>query len=68
MAQNRICSLLGIRCQAQHLGDAENAEIHCGQAAGLIHDIPPAAKLIDSIIADLKKRFAALEEQVGVFG
>jgi enoyl-[acyl-carrier protein] reductase II len=52
---------------AQHLGEAGDAEIHCGQVAGLINDIPPARKLIESIIADLKKRFAALEEQMGVF-
>jgi enoyl-[acyl-carrier protein] reductase II len=54
--------------QAQHLGDAANAEIHCGQAAGLIQDIPPAAELIESIIAGLKKHFAVLEEQVRAFG
>lgn len=53
--------------QAQHLGEAGDAEIHCGQVAGLINDIPTATKLIESIIADLKKRFAALEEQMGVF-
>jgi enoyl-[acyl-carrier protein] reductase II len=53
--------------QAQHLGEAGEAEIHCGQVAGLIHDIPSATELIESIIADLKKRFATLEEQMGVF-
>jgi len=53
--------------QAQHLGEVGVAEIHCGQVAGLINDIPPAAKLIESIIADLKKRFAVLEKQMGVF-
>lgn len=53
--------------RAQHLGMAGDAEIHCGQVAGLIHDIPPAASLIESIIRDLKRRFAALEEQAGVF-
>jgi len=53
--------------KAQHLGEAGEAEIHCGQVAGLINDIPPAAKLIESIIADLKKRFADLEKQMGVF-
>jgi enoyl-[acyl-carrier protein] reductase II len=52
---------------AQHLGEAVDAEIHCGQGAGIINDIPPATKLIESIIADLKKRFAALEEQIRVF-
>jgi enoyl-[acyl-carrier protein] reductase II len=53
--------------KAQHLGEAGDAEIHCGQVAGLIHDIPSATELIESIIADLKKRFATLEEQMGVF-
>ena len=53
--------------QAQHLGEVGAAEIHCGQVVGLINDIPPAAKLIESIIADLKKRFAVLEKQMGVF-
>ena len=53
--------------KAQHLGEAGDAEIHCGQVAGLIHDIPSATKLIESIIADLKKRFATLEEQIRVF-
>jgi enoyl-[acyl-carrier protein] reductase II len=52
--------------QSQHLGNAEEAEIHAGQVAALINDIPSAATLIESIIEDLKKRFAALEEQVGV--
>jgi enoyl-[acyl-carrier protein] reductase II len=53
--------------RAQHLGEAGEGEIHCGQVGGLIIDIPPAAELMESIIADLKKRFVALEEQVGVF-
>jgi enoyl-[acyl-carrier protein] reductase II len=53
--------------QAQHLGEAKDAEIHSGQVAGLINDILPATELIESIIVDLKKRFAALEEQMGVF-
>jgi enoyl-[acyl-carrier protein] reductase II len=52
---------------AQHLGEAGDAEIHSGQVAGLINDIPPVTKLIESMIADLRKRFAALEEQIGVF-
>jgi enoyl-[acyl-carrier protein] reductase II len=53
--------------QAQHLGEAKDAEIHSGQVAGLINDIPAATELIESIIVDLKKRFVALEEQMGVF-
>jgi len=53
--------------RAQHLGEAVDAEIHCGQVGGLINDIPPATKLIESIVADLKQRFAALEEGMSVF-
>jgi len=53
--------------RAQHLGEAEDAEIHAGQVAALINDIPSATTLIESIIADLKKRFAALQEQMAVF-
>jgi len=53
--------------QAQRLGQVEGAEIYCGQVASLINDIPPAAELIESIITDLKKRFAALEEQMRLF-
>jgi NAD(P)H-dependent flavin oxidoreductase YrpB (nitropropane dioxygenase family) len=53
--------------RAQHLGEAEDAEIHSGQVADLINDIPPASELVESIIADLKKRFAALEERMSVF-
>jgi enoyl-[acyl-carrier protein] reductase II len=53
--------------QAQHLGEAGDAEIHCGQIVGLINDNPPAARLIESIIADLKKHFTILEKQIGVF-
>jgi enoyl-[acyl-carrier protein] reductase II len=53
--------------KAQHQGEAEDAEIHSGQVADLINDIPPASELVESIIADLKKRFAALEERMSVF-
>jgi enoyl-[acyl-carrier protein] reductase II len=53
--------------RAQHLGEAGDAEIHSGQIAALINDIPSATELIESIIGDLKQRFAALEEKVGVF-
>ncbi len=52
---------------AQHLGRAEEAEICCGQVAGLINEVPPARELIDSLIADLEKRFSALEHSVQAF-
>ncbi|MCF8111316.1 MAG: nitronate monooxygenase [Desulfobacteraceae bacterium] len=49
---------------AQHLGRADDAEICCGQVAGMINDTPPAGELLGSIIADLENRFAELEKQV----
>ncbi len=36
--------------KSQFGGDAENAEIGCGQAAGLISDLPPAADIITGIV------------------
>ena len=53
--------------QSQHLGQAEDAEICCGQVAGLIHDIPPAARLMKQLISDIQKRFSQLEQQVNNF-
>jgi enoyl-[acyl-carrier protein] reductase II len=50
----------------QHLGDAENGEIGCGQVAGLIDNIPFAADVISGItqnmsllVEDLKLKLAA---------
>ncbi|MFW6334447.1 MAG: NAD(P)H-dependent flavin oxidoreductase [Desulfosalsimonas sp.] len=53
--------------QAQRLGRAEDAEICCGQVAGLISEIPPAAEVIKSVTADIEKRFQALERAAAVF-
>ncbi len=52
---------------AQHLGRAQDAEICCGQVAGLINDTPPAGELLRVVIADLENRFAELEKQVRQF-
>lgn len=43
----------------QHLGDADNAEVCCGQVAGLIGDVPAAEEVINDIIKNL---FSVLEE------
>jgi enoyl-[acyl-carrier protein] reductase II len=45
---------------AQHLGDVENAEVHCGQVAGLIDSAPGAAEVISGIIRNL----SAVAEEV----
>lgn len=52
---------------SQHLGRAQDAEICCGQVAGLISDIPSAAELVAAIVADVKNRFSVLEKQVKTF-
>lgn len=44
----------------QHLGDADNSEICCGQVAGLINDVPSAADIIAEIIGN----FSAVLENV----
>lgn len=46
----------------QHLGDAENGEVCCGQVAGLIDSAPGAAEVIEAIIRNLS---AVLEELKG---
>jgi NAD(P)H-dependent flavin oxidoreductase YrpB (nitropropane dioxygenase family) len=47
--------------RAQHLGDADDAEICCGQAAGLITGVPSAGEVIESIAG----RMSSLMEEVG---
>jgi enoyl-[acyl-carrier protein] reductase II len=44
---------------AQHLGDADNAELCCGQVAGLIESAPTAAEVISEIIRNVS---AVMEE------
>lgn len=52
---------------AQHLGKAGEAEICCGQGAGLINDIPDAGDLVAAIVKDISASFAALEKRLHVF-
>lgn len=52
---------------SQHLGNTDEAELCCGQVAGLIHDIPPAGELIENIVSDLKLRFEKLGHEVQSF-
>ena len=51
---------------AQHLGRAEDAEICCGQVAGLINNMPPAGECLRAIVDDLQSRFLALEAAIKV--
>ena len=38
--------------RARRIGDADNATLYIGQDAGLIHDIPPAAEIVERIVAE----------------
>lgn len=53
--------------QSQHLGRAEDAEVCCGQVAGLINDVLPAEELMQRLIADIKKCFDDLSQRVKTF-
>ena len=53
--------------QAQHLGQVQNAEIGCGQVAGIIREIPSAIELIESILIDIENNFLSLQEKIHIF-
>ena len=52
---------------SQHLGDAEEAEICCGQVAGLINRIDTANEVIQSMVNNIHSCFDALKEKLTVF-
>jgi len=49
---------------AQFLGDAENAEICCGQIAGMISEIKPAAEIIEDIVGNIRLKFEELKHRL----
>lgn len=52
---------------SQLLGKAGEAEICCGQGAGLINDIPDAAEVVEIIAKDISTRFAELVKRMKDF-
>lgn len=53
--------------QAQQLGQADNAEICCGQVAGLITDVQSAGEVMNDVIENLSGRFEELKHQLAAF-
>ena len=51
----------------QHLGDADNAEVCCGQVAGLIDDVPEAAEVIGKMIKNLSVVFENVKQKLTDF-
>jgi enoyl-[acyl-carrier protein] reductase II len=52
---------------AQHLGDVENAELHCGQVAGLIDSAPGAADVISAIIQNMSSVVEEAKRKLAAF-
>jgi NAD(P)H-dependent flavin oxidoreductase YrpB (nitropropane dioxygenase family) len=51
----------------QHLGDVENAEVHCGQVAGLIDGAPGAAEVIAEIVRNLTAVAEEVKQKLAAF-
>jgi NAD(P)H-dependent flavin oxidoreductase YrpB (nitropropane dioxygenase family) len=52
---------------AQHLGDAQGAEICCGQAAGLIRSVERADEVVRRIVTNMGSCFEELRKKLGPF-
>lgn len=53
--------------RGQHLGDAAEGEICCGQVAGLITEVNSAKEVMDEIIGNIGSRFEALKRKLADF-
>jgi len=58
---------LGAQYRAQHLGEAEDAEICCGQVAGLIDRVEGAEDVIQNIVRSIGLVFDEVKEKLNVF-
>ena len=53
--------------RGQHLGDAAEGEICCGQIAGLITEVIPASAIMDEITGNIGSRFEELKHKLADF-
>jgi len=53
--------------QSQFLGEAEEAEICCGQVAGLINEVPGAGEVMSDIIGNISTCFENLKRKLAEF-
>jgi len=49
---------------AQFLGEADSAEICCGQVAGIITELKPAEKIMEDIIGNINAKFGELKRRL----
>ena len=54
LRRNRAEAAEGIR-KARQTGDAQEAPMFFGQDAGLIDDVPPAADIVERIVAEAEE-------------
>jgi enoyl-[acyl-carrier protein] reductase II len=59
LRQNQAEALAAVQA-ARKAGDAEEAPLSFGQDAGLIHDILPAAQIVQRIVSEAERRLAAI--------
>ena len=52
---------------SQHLGQADEAEICCGQVAGMIHSEKSAGEVIKEISKEISEKFESLQQRCSVF-
>jgi enoyl-[acyl-carrier protein] reductase II len=53
--------------RAQHLGEADNAEICCGQVAGLIPEVKGAGEVMNDVVESISTRFEELKRRLADF-
>ena len=49
---------------SQHLGQADNSEICCGQVAGLINEVKGAGEVVEDVVGSIAKRFEELKARL----
>jgi NAD(P)H-dependent flavin oxidoreductase YrpB (nitropropane dioxygenase family) len=57
----------GKQYRAQHLGEAEDAEICCGQVAGLIDSVKSAQEIVEDMAKEMSACFKELKEKIDQF-
>lgn len=53
--------------QSQFLGEADEAEICCGQVAGLINEVPSAGEVMSEVIGNISANFENLKRKLAEF-
>ncbi|MFC1535414.1 NAD(P)H-dependent flavin oxidoreductase [Thermodesulfobacteriota bacterium] len=57
----------GIAYRSQRLGEVEDAEVFCGQVAGLIDSVKSAQEIVEDIVKEMITRFKDLKERIDQF-